>query len=46
MRSDHIAEVLEFPVDGVLAEGGLEGEGLEEDIDIFRKPLDEIPAFR
>ena len=46
MGSDHIAEVLEFPVDGVLAERGPEGEGVEEDVDVFRKPLDEIPTFR
>src|SRR5260370_16392876 len=44
--SDRIPEPLEFPVDGVLAEHGLEGEGIEKNIDVFRKPLDQVPAFR
>ena len=44
--ADGIAELLEFPVDGVLAEGRLEGERIEEDVDVFRKPLDQVPALR
>jgi len=33
--ADRIPEVFEFTVDGVLAEGGLEGEGIEENINVF-----------
>jgi len=43
---DSIAEPFEFPVDAVLSEGGLEGARIEKDVDVFRKPLDEVPAFR
>ena len=46
MGVDGIAEPLEFPVDAVLSEGRLEGEGIEKNVDVFRKPLDQVPAFR
>src|SRR5579859_22113 len=43
---DSIAEPFELPVDAVLSEGGLEGARIEKDVDVFRKPLDDVPAFR
>jgi hypothetical protein len=43
---DSIAEPFELPIDAVLSEGGLEGARIEKDVDVFRKPLDEVPAFR
>ena len=30
----------------LLPKGGLEGEWIKEDVDVFRKPLDQVPAFR
>jgi hypothetical protein len=46
MAADGIAEPFEFPVDAILAKVGLEGAGIEENIDVFRKPLDQVPTFR
>ena len=46
MGGHEIAEIPEFPVDGVFSQGGLEGERIEEEVDILGEPLDEVPAFR
>ena len=37
VSADGIAEPLEFPVDAVLTEDGLESTGIEKNIDVFRK---------
>ena len=43
--SDRIAELLEYSVDAVLSQNGREGARIEEDVDVFRKPLDQVPAL-
>ena len=45
MRADGIAEFLQLAVDGSLAQGWPEGVGIKENVDVFRKPLDQVPAF-
>ena len=39
VSGDCVAEVLEFPVDPVLAESGFKAEGVQENVDVFREPL-------
>ena len=45
MRSDCVAKLLEFAVDRLLSELRLEGPRVEKEVDVFRKPLNEIPAL-
>ena len=46
MCADGIAELLQLFVDRVLAERRLKRLWIKEDVDVFRKALDEIPTFR
>ena len=46
MSADGIPESLEFPINAPLAQGRLEGGRIKEDVDVFRKALDQVPAFR
>jgi hypothetical protein len=40
-----VAEGLEFTVDPALAKNRIERARVEEDVDVFREPPDQIPAF-
>jgi hypothetical protein len=46
MGAHDVAQPPQLAVDGVLAERGAEGVRIEKDIDVFRKALDQVPAFR
>ena len=46
MRIQRVPERLELPVDGPLTERSLERQRIEKDVDVLRKPTDQIPAFR
>ncbi len=46
MLSDGLAELLQLAVDCFLAQGRVEGGRVKEDVDVFRKPLDQAPALR
>jgi hypothetical protein len=41
-----IAERFELPVDSPLSKGRIKCEWIEEDVDVFRKSRDQVPAFR
>ena len=43
--ANRIAKFLEFSVNGVLAQDWCEGLGIEENINVFRKPLNQIPTL-
>src|SRR5207247_607845 len=46
VRADGVTEFLEFPIDAVFPEWRLECARIQEDVDVFRKPLDHVPTFR
>lgn len=46
MGAHGIPQFLEFPVDRSFAQGRREGKRVEEDIDVLRKPLDQVPTLR
>jgi hypothetical protein len=46
VAADGVAEPFKFSVDAVLAQGGFKGEGINENVDVLRKSLDQIPALR
>ena len=46
VRTDAVAELLEFAINGPFPECWAEGKWIKEDVDVFRKPLDQVPAFR
>ena len=46
MGSDGIPKFLQFSVDGLLPERRLKCERIEEEVNVFREPLDQIPALR
>ena len=43
---DRLAELLQFAVDAFLAQRRIERGRVEEDVDVFREPLDQVPALR
>ena len=43
--ANQIANVFEFAVDSVFAERRLKGKRIEEEVDVFRETLNQIPAF-
>jgi len=45
MTSDGLRQFLQLSVDTPLSERRLEGCGVKKDVDIFRKPLNEVPSF-
>jgi hypothetical protein len=45
MLVDRIAQALELAVDSALAENGIEGARVEENVHVFREPLNQVPAF-
>src|ERR1017187_7670873 len=45
VRADGVAECLQLPVDGSMSQDGPEGLRIKENVDVFRKPLDQVPAF-
>ena len=40
-----VAEILEFPIDASLTKRRFESERIKEDVDVFRKSLNEVPAL-
>src|SRR5882724_10438267 len=46
VRANCVPKLFELPVNSVFSQEGIEGEGIEEDINVFREPLDQVPALR
>ena len=46
MLFDRLPQLLQFAVDCFLAQGRVECGRVEEDVDVFREPLDQVPALR
>jgi hypothetical protein len=45
MGRDGVAQAFELAVDTVLAKRMLKSSGVKEDVDVFGKPLDQVPSF-
>ena len=45
MGRDGVAQMFELAVDTVLAKRRLKSAGVKEDVDVFGKPLDQVPSF-
>ena len=45
MHGDGVSQLLQFTVNGVFTECRIVGSGIEKDVHVFRKPLDQVPAF-
>ena len=45
MRSDGISQSLQLPIDAVLPKRRFEGERIEEKVNVFGEPLDQVPTF-
>ena len=45
MCADRIAKLLQFPVDGPLAQNRFEGSGIEEDVDVLGESLNQVSPF-
>ncbi len=43
---NRLSELLQFVVDPLFAQGRVERGGVEEDVDVFREPLNQVPALR
>src|SRR5262249_58107240 len=46
MPVDDLPQLLELAVNRVLAQGRVEGGRVQEDVDVFGKPLYQVPALR
>ena len=45
-EQDAVAQALELAVDRALSQHRIECPGIEEDVNVFREPLNQVPAFR
>jgi hypothetical protein len=44
--TDAVAKLLEFAINGPLPQFWAEGKWIKEDVDVLRKPLDQVPTLR